>query len=151
LYSYTNATVQMLAKLGLTEDRFNAMGPADQQKIEEKVREMIKQQVQNTSDKRGGMITDKSTRGVSQEQSERRLLGQSHICPGKPRRLLPKRSSMSQKFDRRQQTCRLAHAVPRSPTIKPFPSAPPDRADRVFAKSPRRLIGTRSQSKEKHL
>ena len=124
LYSYTNATVQMLAKLGLTEDRFNAMSPADQQKIEEKVREMIKQQVQNTSDKRGGMITDKSTRGASQEQSERRLHGQSHICPGKPRRLLAKRSSMSQKFDRRQQTCRLAHAVPRSPTIKPFPSAP---------------------------
>ena len=83
LYSCTNATVQMLAKLGLTEDRFNAMSPADQQKIEDKVSETIKQQVQNTSDKRARMITDKSTRGVSQQQSERRLLGQSHNLPRK--------------------------------------------------------------------
>jgi hypothetical protein len=29
------------------------------------------------------MITDKSTRGVSQQQSERRLLGQSHNLPRK--------------------------------------------------------------------
>jgi hypothetical protein len=51
---------QMLAKLGLTEDQFNAMSPADQQKIDDKIREMIKQQVDNTGDKRPGMITDKS-------------------------------------------------------------------------------------------
>ena len=34
---------QMLARLGLTEDQFKAMSPADQQKIDDKVREMIKQ------------------------------------------------------------------------------------------------------------
>ena len=83
LYSYTNATVQMLAKLGLTEDRFNAMYPADQHRMEDKVREMIKQQVENTSDKRAGMIIDKSARGLSPEQSERRLFGQSpQSAPG---------------------------------------------------------------------
>lgn len=51
---------QMLAELGLTEDQFKAMSPADQQKIEDKIREMIKQQVDNSTDKRTGMITDKS-------------------------------------------------------------------------------------------
>lgn len=51
---------QMLAQLGLTEDQFKAMSPADQQKIEDKIREMIKQQVANSSDKRTGLITDKS-------------------------------------------------------------------------------------------
>jgi len=33
---------QMLAELGLTEDQFKAMSPADQQKIEDKIRDMIK-------------------------------------------------------------------------------------------------------------
>ena len=51
---------QMLAELGLTEDQFKAMSPADQQKIEDKIREMIKQQVGSGTDKRTGMITDKS-------------------------------------------------------------------------------------------
>jgi hypothetical protein len=51
---------QMLAKLGLTEDQFNAMSPADQQKVEDKIREMIKQQLQQSNDKRTGMITDKT-------------------------------------------------------------------------------------------
>jgi hypothetical protein len=51
---------QMLAQLGLTEDQFKAMSPADQQKIEDKIREMIKQQVANSTDKRTGVITDKS-------------------------------------------------------------------------------------------
>jgi hypothetical protein len=50
---------QMLAQLRLTEDRFKAMDPATQ-KIEDKIREMIKQQVENSTDKRTGMITDKS-------------------------------------------------------------------------------------------
>jgi len=44
--------------LGITEDQFKAMSPADQQKGEEKVQWMIKQQVQNSGDKRTGMITD---------------------------------------------------------------------------------------------
>lgn len=51
---------RMLAALGLTEDQFKAMSPAEQQKIEDKIREMIKQQVANSTDKRTGMITDKS-------------------------------------------------------------------------------------------
>src|SRR6202047_4187562 len=38
---------QMLAQLGLTEDQFKAMSPADQQKIEDKIRDMIKKQVDN--------------------------------------------------------------------------------------------------------
>jgi hypothetical protein len=49
----------------------------------------------------------------------------THNLPRKAPRLLPKQLSMSQKFDRRRQTCELAHAVRRSPTIKPFPSASP--------------------------
>jgi hypothetical protein len=49
---------QMLNQLGITEDQFKAMSPADQQKVLDKIREMVKQQVQNSSDKRTGMITD---------------------------------------------------------------------------------------------
>jgi len=50
----------MLAQMGLTEDQFKAMDPAAQQKIEDKIRDMIKQQAANNSDKRTGLITDKS-------------------------------------------------------------------------------------------
>jgi len=51
---------QMLAELGLTEDQFKAMSPADQQKVEDKIRDLIKKQVDNGGEKRAGMITDKS-------------------------------------------------------------------------------------------
>lgn len=51
---------QMLGQLGLTEEQFKAMDPAAQQKIEEKIREMIKRQAANTGDKRTGLITDKT-------------------------------------------------------------------------------------------
>ena len=51
---------QMLAKLGLTEDQFKAMSPADQQKVEDKIRDMIKKQLSESNDTRTGMITDKS-------------------------------------------------------------------------------------------
>jgi hypothetical protein len=51
---------QMLAQLGLTEDQFKAMDPAAQQKIEDKIRDMIKQQAANSPEKRTGIITDKS-------------------------------------------------------------------------------------------
>lgn len=51
---------QMLAELGLTEDQFKAMSPADQQKIEDKIRDMIKKQLDSSSSKPTGMITDKS-------------------------------------------------------------------------------------------
>jgi hypothetical protein len=49
---------EMLGQLGLTEEQFKAMSPAEQQKVVDKIREMVKQQVQNSSDKRTGMITD---------------------------------------------------------------------------------------------
>ena len=45
---------------GDTEDQFKAMDPAAQQKIEEKIRDMIKKQAENGNDKRTGLITDKS-------------------------------------------------------------------------------------------
>ena len=51
---------QMLGRLGLTEGQFKAMSPAEQKKIEDKIREMIKQQVANSTDKPTGVITDKS-------------------------------------------------------------------------------------------
>ena len=51
---------QMLSQLGITEDQFKQMDPAAQQKIEEKIRDMIKQQAENGGDKRTGLITDKS-------------------------------------------------------------------------------------------
>jgi hypothetical protein len=49
---------EMLGQLGITEDQFKAMSPTEQQKVMDKVREMIKQQMQNSSGKRTGMITD---------------------------------------------------------------------------------------------
>jgi hypothetical protein len=51
---------QMLAKLGLTEDQFKAMSPADQQKVNDQIRDMIKKQLTDTNDTRTGMITDKT-------------------------------------------------------------------------------------------
>ena len=51
---------EMLAKLGLTEDQFKAMSPADQQKVEAKIADMIKKQMSDSNDKRTGMITDKT-------------------------------------------------------------------------------------------
>jgi TPP-dependent pyruvate/acetoin dehydrogenase alpha subunit len=50
----------MLAQMGITEDEFKSMDPAAQQKIEDKIREMIKQQAAESNDKRTGLITDKS-------------------------------------------------------------------------------------------
>ncbi len=50
----------MLAQMGLTEEQFKAMDPAAQQKIEDKIRDMIKQQAEKTNDTRTGLITDKS-------------------------------------------------------------------------------------------
>jgi hypothetical protein len=50
----------MLAQMGLTEDQFKAMDPAAQQKIEEKIKDMIQKQAANSNDNRTGLITDKS-------------------------------------------------------------------------------------------
>ena len=49
---------QMLNKLGITEDQFKAMPPAEKQKVEQQVQQMIKQQIQNGGDQQTGMITD---------------------------------------------------------------------------------------------
>jgi hypothetical protein len=49
---------EMLGQLGITEDQFKAMSPTEQQKVMDKVREMIKQQMQSSSGNRTGMITD---------------------------------------------------------------------------------------------
>jgi hypothetical protein len=51
---------EMLNQLGITEDQFKAMSPADQQKVMDKVRDMIKQQTQNSGSQRAGLITDMS-------------------------------------------------------------------------------------------
>jgi hypothetical protein len=50
----------MLNKLGITEDQYKAMTPADQQKVDQKIQQMIKQQVQDSSSKQTGVITDVS-------------------------------------------------------------------------------------------
>jgi hypothetical protein len=42
----------MLAKLGLTEDDVKAMSPEDRKKVEDKLKDMIKQQVQNDPEKK---------------------------------------------------------------------------------------------------
>jgi hypothetical protein len=140
LYSYTDATVQMLAKLGLTEDRFNAMSPADQQKIEDKVREMIKQQVQNRSDKRTGMITDKFARGVSPEQSKRRLFGQSpQSTPGSPAGLCRSGRRRRRNLIGGSRDADLHTGSAGRRLLNRSHPHPPDRGNRAFAKSPRRL------------
>ena len=51
---------EMMSQLGITEDQFKAMSPADQQKVEDKIRDMIKKQLSESNDTRTGMITDKS-------------------------------------------------------------------------------------------
>jgi hypothetical protein len=44
----------MLAKLGVTEEQLKAMSPEDRKKVEDKMKDMIKQQVQNDPDKKKG-------------------------------------------------------------------------------------------------
>ena len=51
---------EMLAKLGLTEDQFKALPPAQQQKINDQIAQMIKKQMGDTNDTRTGLITDKT-------------------------------------------------------------------------------------------
>ena len=50
----------MLAKLGVTEEQVKAMSPEERKKIEDKLKDMIKQQVQNDPDKKGqkGLVAD---------------------------------------------------------------------------------------------
>jgi len=51
---------EMLAKLGLTEDQFKALPPAQQQKINDQIAQMIKKQMGDSNDTRTGLITDKT-------------------------------------------------------------------------------------------
>ncbi len=51
---------QMLAKLGMTEDQYKALTPADKQKVDDTIRDMIKKQLTENNDTRTGMITDKT-------------------------------------------------------------------------------------------
>lgn len=50
----------MLAKLGVTEEQLKAMSPEERAKVEQKLKDMIKQQVENDPDKKGktGQIAD---------------------------------------------------------------------------------------------
>ena len=51
---------EMLAKLGLTEDQFKALPPAQQQKINDEIAQMIKKQMGDSNDTRTGLITNKT-------------------------------------------------------------------------------------------
>jgi hypothetical protein len=51
---------EMLSQLGLTEDQFKALPPAQQQKINEKIAQMIKQQMGDNNDNRTGLVTDET-------------------------------------------------------------------------------------------
>jgi hypothetical protein len=51
---------EMLAQLGMTEDQFKALPPAQQQKINDQIAQMIKKQMGDTNDTRTGLITDKT-------------------------------------------------------------------------------------------
>ncbi|HJV41135.1 hypothetical protein [Caulobacter sp.] len=50
----------MLAKLGVTEEQLKAMSPEDRKKIEDKLKDMVKQQVQNDPETKGqkGLVAD---------------------------------------------------------------------------------------------
>lgn len=50
----------MLAKLGVTEEQLKAMSPEERAKVEQKLKDMVKQQVQNDPDKKDktGQIAD---------------------------------------------------------------------------------------------
>lgn len=50
----------MLGQLGITEDQFKAMSPADQQQVTEKIQQMIQRQAETNGDKRTGLLTDKT-------------------------------------------------------------------------------------------
>lgn len=51
----------MLGQLGLTEDEYHAMDPAEQQKVAQKIQEMIEQQMEKDGNAEPGMVVDKTT------------------------------------------------------------------------------------------
>jgi hypothetical protein len=50
----------MLGQLGLTEEEYQAMDPAEQQKVAQKIQEMIEQQVEKDGNAQPGMVLDKT-------------------------------------------------------------------------------------------
>lgn len=50
----------VLGQLGLTKDQFNALSPDEQQKVAQKIQQLIEQQAQNGGNKQSGLLTDKS-------------------------------------------------------------------------------------------
>jgi hypothetical protein len=50
----------MLGQLGLTAEEFQAMDPAEQQKVAQKIQEMIEQQVEKDGNAQPGMMLDKT-------------------------------------------------------------------------------------------
>lgn len=50
----------MLSQLGISEDEFNAMDPAAQKAVEQKIQQMIQRQAEQSNDKRTGLIADVS-------------------------------------------------------------------------------------------
>lgn len=50
----------MLSKLGVTEEQLKAMSPEDRKKIEDKIKDLIKQQVENDPKMKKGSLLDVS-------------------------------------------------------------------------------------------
>lgn len=50
----------MLGQLGLTEEEYQAMDPAEQQKVAQKIQEMIEQQMEKGGNAEPGMVLDKT-------------------------------------------------------------------------------------------
>jgi hypothetical protein len=48
----------MLGKLGVTEEQLKAMSPEERKKVEDKIKDMIKQQVENDPQMKKGSILD---------------------------------------------------------------------------------------------
>jgi hypothetical protein len=46
----------ILKSMGLTENDVNAMSPADRQKLEDKIKELIKQQMEEAAKKKGQLL-----------------------------------------------------------------------------------------------
>jgi hypothetical protein len=46
----------ILKSMGLTEDDVNAMSPADRQKLEDKIKALIKQQVEEAAKRKGQLL-----------------------------------------------------------------------------------------------
>lgn len=50
----------VLGQLGLTKDQFSGLSPDEQQKVTQRVQQLIVQQAQNGGNKQSGLLTDKS-------------------------------------------------------------------------------------------